>query len=513
MYYAYIGGKNVPIVSGSINWTIDEVEDITFQVPAEYIDLRTVRGSSCSIYKNGELIESGFILDRPTVNFGDGEYKVLEMKMYGELGRLSVLAAKSTAHYQDQLVIAIIDDLLTFAPGWIRVNVNFPTSATEVTTVDLRNKETLWGQLVDVVKAVPKLHLRYGGQDGFGNRRLEIGEFGDIRYNDLTIHEMSFQGQSNTVYGAVHAFGGFSQGRRINLVDALLDPRTIVHPDYTNFPIVLNGTSGQYEVVNQSMANPFAVTKTFELAKTGNNAPPTAAEVREAGYALWRKSVRFLQSTQDFELFSAKMSYHERPRVGDRIFMAAKVYQNYYNEITLQSDKIELFEVKEPLKITKVSLEFANPGNIVNDFGNEVLQDVYSIEMTNGEDKDVFDPELELYDRLSKVAEQPNAQALGVIPLQTVSVTHFGADASDCTYSGNPGKRFEFTPVSIPPGATNVFWSIQTITPTSALYSVINAPSLGPTVPLRLCVAPGSGDWTTLAPGDSITIEVIFFYS
>lgn len=514
-FYCILNGTEIPIVEGSINWALDEVEDISISVPAEYIDLRTVRGLPISIYKDGILLESGFVIDRPALTFVDAENYVVELKVYGELGRLSCIGAKSNAHYQDQLVTAIIDDLLTFAPGWVRINVNFPTSPTEVTTIDLRSKETIFGQLVDVIKAVPGLHLRFGGYNALGERILHVGEFGDILYNDINILEMSLDGNSQQVYKTVNAFGGLSQSVRVDLQDALNDPRTAVHPDFVDYPIVI-GANGQLEVDNLAMASGCGLTKKFELMKTENSQPPTAAEIREAGFALWRKAVRFLQSAQDYDLYSLTTIYHDRIRVGDRLWAASDVYQSVYNEHTLQEQMVRIFTVNEPLLITKVSLQLGEMGNIVNDYftTEPSQQDVYQIEVTNGSDTDVFDSEVELYTRLDRVDEQLSADALQLSPLLTVEDTHITSVPADCTATGGPinGKLFTFLPPVIPSWATTVNWAIQLLDPSDLRYTIIQQPSITPLLPLELCVRPTTTNWGP-GPATPFTIRVLFFFS
>lgn len=494
--YVRIAGRDYTLISFEMEKELDTVASFSVEILLEEIssDIFDLVLEDIEVYFKDKLIISGFVVDRPSYELNDQEKIVVSINGNDSLGRLSLKRGKSTAHYQDQLVSGILSDLIGFIGGWTINYINYPAVATDKITIDLRGKETLWSQLIEVVKAVPNLHIRYAG-----NNTLEVGEFGTVYEQADNILSLSLEEKNVIIYKLVESYGGFSATERINLNLALLDPRTVLHPDYAQFPIQTDGTF--YYVVNTAITNGYEVTKKFDLQKTKNDDVPENTQKYQAAYALWLKTVSFMKRHDDSDIYSLSFlrHYDYDVRLGDKLLIKHPVTQMFYDK------RLVLFEIDEELMIYRASLSFDET------YGDEL---VWEFELTTGNYGQNEDSDSELYERLEVLEERTTEDTIQISPVVFVTDSHNGAELTDCSPAGIiNGKTFTFTPTNIPNWATSVFYGVVDRTPTNLIYVQTQAPLVSPVTDLELCVAPANGDWTTLTGADIYTISVIFYYT
>lgn len=516
--YAIIDGNLVYIEDGSISYELDAFSTFSITVPAQSINARTIKGKSVRVFINGKLIISGFVNEKPSYKIDNFKNTLVEINCYDDMGELSCKRAKSNAHYQNELVTDIVDNLL-LGVNWVADYSTFNTKLTEKITIDLRDKETLFAQIVESVKSVPRLHLRYGGKNSFNQNIIEIGEFNKIKeqaYQGTDLTELSLQASSTLIYKIVEAYGGYSATQRITLLNALSDPRTTSHPDFVNFPIVQDPVTSTYYVENLLIDEGCELVKNFELTKTENNEQPSAQEIYEAGYALWRKVVRFLQSTTDAEIYSCSLIRKNVPKVGDRIFVSASVFESAYDELGLNRQDVKVFEVQDSFKITKIETSLEKY-QIPEEFSYEDFDNVlvFDLEITDGEDAQLYDSELELYDRLDKPAVVPNADVLKISPIITLTQQKTGGMPANCNFNGvsNTGIQFVFDLPTPPIWATKVFYAVTGQDPSNLRYELVQYNQNNPSQDIILCVAPSSGSWSSVTLGQVYTLQIIIYYT
>lgn len=466
---ARIDGRDYNIIDGSLNLTIDQANSFEITLLAnEFLNYRNARFKNIEIYEDGQLLVSGFIDKSAKLKMSDDKNIVISLKCLDELGRLTLVRAKNDAHYQDQQVLAIIADLFSVTTGWVTVLDNFIDPLIE-TTIDLRNKETLFAQIVEAIKSTPNVHLRYGGIDNSGNNILEIGYFGTVEYRAMqgvNLTDVTVDYPSNKVYLTVEAFGNISGDTKIDLQDALSDARTVAHPDYANFPISQDPITLAWIITNNTISQGANIRKSFNIVKTKNDSPPTPTEIAEAGYALWLKAVRFMQTATDYETYSGDMflEQHEIPKVGDNLYLKSVVKEPVYDSFSGKIiSNITTFSVDDVFRITKLKYKFGEQIEVILDDFKLSNKRVIGFDVTSNDEAEEFDPEIELFERLERYDEYDDlASTLSLYPIQITTVTYGAADAADTDAScvSPPGvldaKEYTHVSPSYPVWATNV---------------------------------------------------------
>lgn len=516
--FARIDGQDFELVDFDTDWVLDQANEFTVEILAKEFDWRSSLYSDVEVYDGNELIISGFVNKSPKLKIKDANVLVISLTCLDEIGRLTCDRAKFDAHYQDQQVLAIITDLLSVATTtWVTSLVNM-VDPLVVTTVDLRTKETLFAQIVETVKATQQVHLRYGGIQPTGEHILEIGDFGDENSEGIQGHNLlSLNLEYNTerVYRIVEAYGDSTLGQRISLSDALADARTAVHPDYAQFPISLDAATGGYVVTNTALTKGCEVRKSFNVIKVKNDSPPSPAEIAEAGYALWLKSVRFMQKSIEYETYSAQVMLPEAPIVGDKMFIRSLIREPVYDAVTGKVvAEHETFSVEGLYRITKVKFntnQLVMPDSMLHEITNQEL--VYDIELTSNDEADTIDPEIELFEKLESYQEfDDTAGTLELAPIQQTTVSYALGAAADCVGSGpgNTGKLFLHATPAPPAWATGIITWYVTDPTNMDLYNI--TPPAAPGQNWSACVQPNGGNWPPPA-GVTYTIDVYWqFY-
>lgn len=496
--YVYCKGKRFSVIKASVEFELDIVSNFSITIPLEEtsndIDFLL---EEIEFYYKDSLIVSGLVVSRPKINFNDDIF-LLELKCDNELSQLSKIRAKSNSHFQNRTLGFCLLELISTVNNWVLSFVDINASDYFVTK-DLRDKTTLFSQIKTIIDGIPNLHFKYGGLDSNNNHILEVGKFSKEIGILQTISKINLNSKGSIVYKRIESFGGFSSETRVTLSDALLDPRTILDENYADFPIVNDGI--YYYVENSNLDKGYDITKKFNLEKTKNDNIPTQAEIAEAGYSLYLKTVSFLKRQDDTKNYDVEFycPYDNLPSLGDKYFIhhyVTKEVSTLYN-----TKSIKLYEIEESLKLTKFSINFEN------DYGKELL---IKADFTTGEYSELNDDELELYDELDVFEERTTNLNLSLFEI--VNVKHSGFDSSDCSGNGIiAGKLFTFN-FNKPLIANNINYTITNKIPSDIKFNIIQQPSL-PSTPLIICVSPSNGDWNTLPNLSEIEIEVLYLYN
>lgn len=499
---ARIDGQDFEVIDFDIDWALDQANKFSVDVLAKELnDWRDIIYANVEVYDGGTLVTSGYVEKSPKLEMKDGGVLTVSLSCLDEIGRLICDRAKFDAHYQDQQVLSIITDLLSVATDmWVTTLVNM-VDPLVVTTVDLRSKETLFAQIIETIKASPQVHIRYGGRQITGEYILEIGNFGSITSEGIQDHnllDLKLQFNSEKMYRIVESYGDATINAKINLGDALADPRTVLHPDYAQFPISLDGATGAYICTNNALTKGCQVRKSFNVIKVKNDTTPTAAEIAEAGYALWLKTVRFMQKSTSYETYSATVMLPEPPEVGDNMFIRSVVREPIYDSMTGKVvAEHETFSVNDDFRITKVG--FSTESLVIPDamyFDLTEENGLFSVELTSNDEAEMIDPDVELYSRLEDHREFDDIGAsLVLYPIQVTTLTYNSTNPADCVGSGpgNTGKLFLHTSPVPPVGATGVVtWFV--LDPTYMdIYNY--TPPAAPGQNWSACVQPQAGVW------------------
>ena len=498
--FARIDGQDFELIDFDADWVVDQANTFSIDVLAKEFAWRNSMYSDVEIYDGKDLVISGFVDKSPKLEMKDGGPLVVALSCLDELGRLTCDRAKFDAHYQDQQVLSILTDLISVATiPWVLSLVNM-VDPLVVTTIDLRSKETLFAQIVETVKSTPQVHLRYGGQQITGEHVLEVGNFGDVNAEGIQGHNLlglKLNYNTEKMYRIVESYGDSTLSQKISLFDALSDARTAVHPDYAQFPISLDAATGSYIVTNAAISEGCSVRKSFNVIKVKNDTTPTAAEVAEAGYALWLKTVRFMQKSTSYETYSAEVLLPSQPDVGDNMFIRSVVREPVYDAMT---GKIvaqhETFEVNDDFRITKVGFtteQVALPDGQYYDLHQQEL--VYSIELTSNDEAEMIDPDAELFARLEDHTEFDDVGAsLVLYPIQSTTLTYNSTNAADCNGSGVlTGKLFLHTSPVPPVGATGVITWYVANPGNMDIYNYTPPAVVGNN--WSACIQPNGGNW------------------
>lgn len=510
MLTVHIAGKRVPVLSASLNETLDQAGEFDFTVAAVHLpNYRTLGDADVALYEDGNLLVSGIVNNVPSLEINDNEVLTVKFTCFDELGRLTFLRSKSDGHYQDSVLTGILNNLLTVAPDWQLTDTSTMVDNLITTTIDLRPKETLFAQIAEAIKSVPDVHLRYGGYNAAGGyHELHIGYFNAITTRIVqgeNLVKLKLKSNSSRKYRLVESYGNRTTGRRITLADALNDARTTSHADYARYPISYDAVVGAYVVTDVNATSGGEVTKTFELQKTKNDKIPNAVEQAQAGYALWLKTVRFMKENSEYESYSASVWLAEKPQIGDKAYVRARVVEDLRNPVTQQITEVETFSVDDYYTITNVKTSFER-GKLPN--GTEVV--LYDLELTTNDLAEKTDPILELYERLEQGSKFDDTAAQNGLNIPApVVVSHGPGVAADCNHSGaNTGKLFVFTAPPAPSWAKKVSVSAE-LQGDPATYVEISVPTK-PGQNYSICVKPDSSNWNA---SSSATAYAQFIYS
>lgn len=500
VYLRIFNNQTLDVYGCSINQVQNEVG--TFDVDIRYADLSITPVElflqPVVLFGNGEVIVSG-IVDSYDLKRSDTEGTFITLRCLDELGRLATVRAKSDGHYQNQTIIFIITDLLNETSDWELGDTSTLTDLALATTVDLRDKEFLWAQLVAAVDTCPNTFIRYGGISNInGKFQIDIGMFdekGAISFiQDHNLIDLQYKQSFHRPFYEIEAYGGKSGPERITLQDALnYDPSLSTDPDY---PIVTSG--GKLVVRNESVFGVgLTAVKQYSQNKTKNDTVPDDTAKEEAGYALWQSVVADMQKGDTSGEYTVTIiSDDVLDMLSKRILVRGVVKEQGYNISSGLPELIETFAVQDFLRVVKFKLDFG-----MNAFA-------YTIEMREGNYITDPDSSAQMYKTLSKTDDADSGSGVLPVNIVTDSVSHGTGVASDQTHDGFNWKRFSFAFPSGP--SSNTVNYTPSISPTSYTYMVMTPAPAPPATPLLIDVRPIGGSWTN---ADQATVSVVWITS
>lgn len=528
-----------PCDSLTVNYELNAVGAFDFQLDAQNFSGhrldRMVRMRTSALV-DGVLQATGYVY---SLSADNGKYTVRCNSLMDELTRIR---SKTDAAYQDQQLIAILLDLLTYAPEWSLGDITTMIDPLVRTTVDLRGEKRLYNQIIKLLESVPNVYLREGA-----NRTLDIGQFNrEIHPRLVDVEGLRVETKYVDIVEQIEPYGGeitftetytevetikqnkYSEDpdgnpgaepveewvetpvektryikHSINLEDALAgDPTLAAH---AQFPIVED--HGVYVVRNirdDTVAGMGDFTEVYSQIVPATRENPTDEEVQEAGYALWYKAVRELDARRDnAETWSCRVrSVPPTFKVGDRMYIQSAGKRIYRDSLSGTVVQTALEEVMRWFRIPRFSVTYDDEGTN------------YDIELAENLNFSTVDPLLALYEAASTEIDPTfSDNALVLSQYSILSGTLSTGTPSDCFNRDDAGYfegRTLTLPLEIPPdGMTAITVQGEPFsTQLAATVRVVTLPEL-PSQPAIVCVSVNR-DWTL---ANSATVYLLIRYS
>lgn len=507
-----IAGRDLLVSKASIAFKQNEISEFEATVPAQSIPRDQVQYSDAALYFRGTRYVSGLVLDPPELELSTNSVLSLRIRALDELGRLTCYRAVTDAHFQDIQITTILSVLLGTTSDWSLGDVSTMVDPLAVTTIDLRNKETLFAQIAEVVKATPRCFMRYGGFSA-GLHRLDIGFFGaktTYAMENEALSALKLQSNGKRTYRLVEAFADRSNQTRLTLNEALSDPRYATDPDSLIYPITLDGT--KYIVTNTLQPRGCETAKAFNIIKTKNDVPASPTEVAEAGYALWKKAIRFLQQNESYTNLTLTGYVANLPRVSDMVYVQTHVSETVFDHVSQSTRKVSTFEVSAWFRMTKINFDFdavIRPGALPGTRPVETYE--WVLDVTDNDYIELIDPDVAMYERVevhdnADIVSGVNGEGLkGIFP---VPITHVPADPADVGCLPDIAKEYMFPLPATPAGATQVTAFLAVTGGAAGSVTVTQNPAI-PGTPLIACVQAVGGGW----PGaTAITLTATYIF-
>jgi hypothetical protein len=411
MLKAVINNVDYEIINGSINWELNAVSDFNFSVVANELDYKNVLYEPVSIYYAGNLLISGYIDKRPTIQVGDSKTLTVNLQCVDEMGRLTCRRAYRNSHFQNVTLSTALSTLIGSTSDWILDTTTLPAaSAAETITVDLREKETLFAQITELIALVPGVHIRYGGFDGT-DYILEVGDFNELTTyanRNFNLININLEPQENRYYKVIEAYSGITENKKIRLNRAFTDARYLASPYITQYPISQDVSDGAWIVTNNLAPSGVecSIRKSFKSIKTKNDVVPTAAQKNDVSYALYLKSVRFLKESEPADLYTLRMTDVNIPEVGNRIHIFAIVEEPIFNSLYGSvTNYTQAFEINADFRMTRISLNLKDIIETLQDQLPIEREYTFDITASSNDELGFYDAELELFEKLEEASE------------------------------------------------------------------------------------------------------------
>lgn len=521
----------VPCGSLNVSYELNAVGTFDFKVESPFLRGHTVDRLirlRVVIQVDGVERASGYV---HSMSMNKGTYSFRCNSLMDELTKIR---SKTNAKYQDQQVIAILLDLLTYAPDWRLGDITTMIDPLVRTTVDLRGEKRLYAQIIRLIESVPNIYLREGP-----GRTLDIGVFneqahprlarintldvttsyvditrqiepygGDVSFSVTTVvielqeqlkyaedPEINPSALTENMWVDVPVERTETTSRTISLEDALdYDPTLATH---TQFPIVLD--HGVYVVRNvrdDSVDNAGEFTEVYGEIAPATRQDPTSLELAQAGYALWLKTVKELEDRREHvETWSCEsLDAPQNFSVGDRVFIQSSAKRAYRDPLSGTIVEVGLESVSQWFRVPRYSVNYNDEGV------------TYSYDLSETLNLVETDPLLALYETSNNgIDPKFSDNALALSQYAILSATVPTGLVSDCFNQDDAGF-FEGRTMTIPlgttpPGATDItIYGEPFSTQRSASLRVVVAPEL-PAQPPIIC-ASVNREWSTASTLD-----------
>ena len=411
MLKATINNVDYEIIDGSINWELNAVSDFNITLVANEIDYNNVLYEEVGIYYAGELLISGYVDKRPTIQVGNSNTLTVNLQCVDEMGRLTCRRAFRQSHFQNVTLSAALTTLIGSTSDWILDTTTLSaTSASEPITIDLREKETLFAQITELISLVPGVHIRYGGFDGT-DHILEVGSFNELTTyanRNFNLLDINLEPQENRYYKVIEAYSGITDGKKIRLNRAATDARYLASPYITQFPITQDLSDGAWIVTNTLAPSGVecSIRKSFKSIKTENDVVPTAAEKNDVSYSLYLKSVRFLKESEPADLYTLKMTDVNIPTVGNRVHIYVEIEEPIFNSLFGSVvSYTSVFGVNADFRMTRISLNLKDIIETLQDSVDNEREFTFDITASSNDELGFYDAELEIFEKLEEASE------------------------------------------------------------------------------------------------------------
>lgn len=394
---------DIELYKATYDYELDSVGRFTASIPNSALSQNPIRYREAELFWDGQRIAKGLVNSvNPPDIAGKDENRIVCYDTFTQLAKLA--KAKPTAHYQDELITDVIDDLLTWANGqglaWALTDSSTMLDATQKITIDLRDKDTLFAQLAEVARNVESFHLRYGGYDDLLlQESLHVGAFGNLDQNYLqgrNLIKLRQNPNTKEIYKSIEPIGGDSGGVTVTLATT---PTIALDPD---FPISADG-NGRYIVTNNNIGAGATTIKRFDSIKTDGSGTPTTTEQEQVANALYLAAVKFLKENSDYENYTLQAWVDSPPKLANQANIQGIIESPLHDGFTEQVNYYQnTFTVNRVQYVTSIKLDIAQQlenydsyaeGGAVGFLATINTSDVDYLEST--------DPAIDLYKELS----------------------------------------------------------------------------------------------------------------
>lgn len=515
----------LPCSSLSVSYELNAVGTFDFKLSASSLrghQINRLIRMRVVMQVDGVEKASGYV---HSLSMNEGTYNVRCNSLMDELTKIR---SKTNAKYQDQQLIAILLDLLTYAPDWSLGDITTMIDPLVRTTIDLRGEKRLYSQIIRLVESVPNVYLREAP-----GRKLDIGVFNTKTYPRLAqIESLNVTTSYVDITRQIESYGGevtFSSeyvvnelqeqikysddpesnpsattetywmevpvtkvdttSRTITLSDALAyEPSLATHP---NFPIVFDKGVHVVRNVRDSLvtgAGEFTEQYTQIVPSTREN--PTVVELAQAGYALWLKTVKELEDrSQHVETWSCKsLDVPADFAVGDRLFIQSSAKRSFRDPFSGSIIDVGLESVSEWFRVPRYSVDY-DDGGVAYDFD---LSDTFTLVEDN--------PFLALFEASNTELDPTfSDNVLALSQYAILSATIPTGQVSDCFNQDETGffegRTYSIPLGTVPVGAAGIsVYGEPFSTQDSATLRLVSPPGLPGTAAI-ICASVNRG-WT-----------------
>lgn len=451
-------GKSLSVLSLSMRYAQYEIPSMDLTVPLREIAGQDVYFQDIAFYRDGQLLDSGFIRTPMIVpDLSDSSAKV-RLRCQNDLGRLQC-ELPVNLRLDNALPWTAIHYLLSTTqqhPWVFGDNRAYPLIQPELPgifthreiTLDVSDARNLWDQLVKIGKATSSrdssLPLFY--RAGAARRdfyQLDMGYFGERANTNQII------GGQNTIGPAkintptrepIKAILPIPGDPAITLSDALnINPNLATHPLYP-----LDATN--QSVVNADLAKGGLIRKTFSDVKPAGD-PPNATQLNQAALALYYRATQAIIDSQPYVNITQSCFLEKPPRLHENIWFDNLITEFEHDPYTGRFQIVESYRLQQWMRIVGIKMDYRERYESLDPYtGRRLPAEIYELELSTSDQRDIYDPDLVLYDAL-KIPEDN--------PIQSVISTHnnmsFGFNAgvthsgtlADCDFNGmSTGKSF-----------------------------------------------------------------------
>lgn len=510
---AEILGRDIPIRSFQMEYGQNEIPTFDVELPVRYIAGLDLYLEDISVLQDGQELIRGIVRTPyiiPEMQSSISAPLFTKIQCDTDLGRLQK-EPSLLVHFQNELLSAALTQLLASATGstWSLGDVS--TLADREVTIDLRDKETLWSQIVAITEANKTVtFVRYGGSSG-GIHLLDVGYFrtrphyNRVIVGDNVLEAPRFQFPSQEPIKYFYPVSGKAPDEPVDL-DLALN----ITPALANASQDYQIDEGVGRIINNRITKGVAIRRVLDVAKTENDEPPTSDELNELALSLYNTAVQEMTASEDTTSVTVKAMMDTLPDIYDACWFEGQVVEDDYDLFTEQVTQISSFALAGWFRIVGIRADYRERYERLNPFTEQVLPaTVYELELVRGEKRVNKTESSEILDmtQTKGYGVYDSVEAVNptvIIATDTVSVTRSNV-AANCTFGAFDGRKFVFAIPTYP----NAVAGIITITAITDGYlaQTLTYGTLGGEH--EVCVRPDSGDWTT---SDVATVTITILY-